>query len=435
MRLPPTAILALLFAGLIIVGAALLKLPIAATKPITWSDVLFTATSAVTVTGLGVLDTGADFTRFGHVVLLILIQLGGLGMMTFTVMVFALLGKRLGISQQMLLREDLNQTSFGDLMRLVRVIATVVVTTELAGTVLLAVRFVPQFGLAEGAFQALFHAISAFNNAGFGLFPDSLTRWATDPWINAVVAVLIVMGGIGFSVLDEIYHRRQWKRMSLYTRLTLAGTAVLLTWSFAAFAAAEWNNPKTLGRFASIADRLIVAGFQAVSVRTAGFNSVDMAALTDGTTLMFLTMMFIGGGSTSTAGGIKVTSFVVLVIAAVAFARGSTSPNVWGRTIHPADILRVLALAVMSLGFVITGFFVLTMTQPLAFVDLLFETFSAFGTVGLTRNTTGQLDDTGRLVIMVLMFIGRIGPLALGLILARKLASEIRYPRGRVYLG
>lgn len=432
--LPAPAVLALLFLGLIALGTLLLKLPIATEISLTWLNAAFTATSAVTVTGLGVLDTGADLTRFGQCVVLVLIQLGGLGLMTFAVLVFSLLGQRIGLRQQLWLREDLNQTSLGNLVSLSRQIGIIVVLMESLGTVLLALRFVPELGWGEGLFSALFHAVSAFNNAGFALYGDSLTRYATDPLVNAVITVLIIIGGLGFVVIGEL-RARAHRRWSLHTHLVLAGTAVLLLWSFLAFLALEWNNPATLGQFAGAGDRFLVAWFQAVTTRTAGFNTVDMAGLNAGTVLMFISLMFIGGGSTSTAGGIKVGSFAVLVVATLAFLRGRQEPTAFGRRILEGDILKVLALTFISLMIVMIGTFLLTVTHEAPFLDLAFEVASAFGTVGLSRGVTAQLNPFGEGLIMLVMFIGRVGPLALGFMLATAGAPRLRRPPGRVYLG
>lgn len=435
LRLPPPVVLALLFGLLIGLGTLALKTPWATTHPIGWMDAAFTATSAVTVTGLAVVDTGTSFTLLGQVVLLVLIQLGGLGLMTFAVMVLSLLGQRIGLRQQVLLREDLNQTSLADVIRLVRLIAVVVVALELVGTLLLALHFVPAFGWGTGLWHSLFHSVSAFNNAGFALYPDSLTRWATDPLVNLVIPLLYIVGGLGFSVLNELRQGKPWSRLSLHTKLMFAGTAGLVIWSVSAFLVLEWNNPLTLGGYESLADRLMIAWFQATTTRTAGFNTIDMAALDDGTVLMFISLMFIGGGSTSTAGGIKVTTFMVLLMAAGAFLRSRPEPIAFGRAVRPPDILKVLALAFIGLLLVMVGTFLLTVSQQAPFLDLAFEATSAFGTVGLSRGVTGELDGFGRLILMVLMFIGRIGPLALGFLLARSVLASIRYPKGNVFLG
>lgn len=433
--IPPPAVLALLYGALIVLGTGLLKLPGATVAPVSWADALFTATSAVTVTGLAVLDTGSDFTLFGQAVILGLIQLGGLGLMTFAVLVLSMLGLPVGLSHHLFLREDLNQTSLHDLLRLVRVILKVVLLCEGIGLALLAIAFVPEFGWAEGLWQALFHTVSAFNNAGFGLFSDSLTRWATDPLVNLVVPALIIVGGIGFSVLSDIYRTRRWGGFSLHTKIMLAGTAVLLVWSVAAVAALEWTNPATLGAFDSPWERLMVAWFQGVTTRTAGFNTVDIAALHDSTALMVISLMLIGAGSTSTAGGIKVTTFVVLLLATVAFFKRRQTVTAFGRSLGHEEVMKVLALTTLSLLLVMVSTFLVSISHDGDFLDLAFEVASAFGTVGLSRGATGELDGFGRAILIGLMFLGRVGPLTLGFVLATRVPPRIRYPAGRVFLG
>lgn len=432
---PPPVVLATLYAGSILLGALLLSIPGAAVTPIGFGDALFTATSAVTVTGLAVLDTGSDFTLFGQAIILGLIQLGGLGLMTFAVLVLSMLGLPVGLPHHMFLREDLNQTSITELLRLVFVILRVVLICEGVGTLLLAIDFVPEFGWAEGLWQALFHTVSAFNNAGFALYPDSLTRWATDPLVNLVIPALIILGGIGFSVIADVRRHRRWQRLTLHSKIMLSGTAALLVWSVVAFAALEWNNPGTLGQFASPVDKLMVAWFQGVTTRTAGFNTVDMAALHDSTALMFVSLMLIGAGSTSTAGGIKVTTFVVLLLATVAFFRRRQTIEAFGRSIGPPEMMKVLALTTLSLVLVMMATFVVAISHDGDFLDMAFEVASAFGTVGLSRGATGELDGLGRGVIMLLMFLGRVGPLTLGFALATRVPPRIRYPSSQVYLG
>ena len=436
LRLSPPATLGLLFIGLSLVGTLLLKLPFAAREPIGWLDAAFTATSAVTVTGLTVLDTGGDFTTFGQAVILLLIQLGGLGLMTFAALVLTLLGHRIGLRQQVLLREDLNQTSLGGVVRMVRPILLTVLAFEAAGTALLALHWVPLEGWRQGLWLALFHAVSAFNNAGFGLYPDSLMRFADSPLLNLVVPVLIICGGLGFSCLCEAYQGRRWRRLSMHSKLMAVGTGALLAWGFLGFALLEWDNPATLGGLDGAWARLQAAWFQAVTPRTAGFNTVDIGAVEHSTALMLISLMFIGGGSTSTAGGIKVTTFIVLVLGTHAFLTRRQEPSAFGRRIPPNDILKVLAVTFISLLVVMVSTFLLTVTQRLGFLDLAFEATSAFGTVGLSRGVTAELDAAGRLIIMVTMLVGRAGPLALGFALATATtAGRVRYPPARVQLG
>lgn len=434
---PPARALSQLSLILIAVGALLLKLPFATTEPISWLDALFTAASAVTVTGLVVLDTGAAFTHFGHVVLMLLIQLGALGIITFATLILALLGQRVGLRQQLLLREDLNQTSLGDLGRLARLIAVVVLTMEAGGALLLAFRFVPRYGWGEGLFQALFHAVSAFCNAGFSLAPNSLMDFAADPLVNLVVPALIIIGGLGFNVLSDLrrWRRPGYRRLTLHSQLMLLGTAALLVAGFIGLLALEWNNPQTLGQHPAVVDKLQIAWFQAVTPRSAGFSTVNPGVLSDGAALLLIVLMFIGGGSTSAAGGIKVATFMVLIMASLAYARGRRDPIAFGRSIEPIGVLKVLALTFVSLSVLLLGTFLLTISQPLPFLDLLFEAVSAAATCGLSRGITPELDGFGRLVLIVLMYLGRIGPLALGVMLATVTTERIRHPRGRVYLG
>lgn len=435
LQIPPPAILALLYATLIAVGAGLLKLPIATPAPISWSDAFFTATSAVTVTGLVVIDTGSQLTLFGQAVVMVLIQLGGLGLMTFAVLVLTMLGLPLSISHRIYLRDDLNQTSITDLLALVRGIIQVVLACELLGVALLAIVFVPEFGWANGLWQALFHTVSAFNNAGFALFPDSLSRWVADPIINLVIPALFIFGGLGFVVVTELYGKRSWRRFSLHTKLMIVGTLGLILWSVLLFAALEWTNPATLGGLDGIGERLWASWFQGVTTRTAGFNTVDIGGLYDSTAMMFMSLMVIGGGSTSTAGGIKVTSFIVLLLATLAFFKRRSQLHVFGRSLGAEEVMKVLALAMVSLMTVLVAIFLIMLTYEGDFLDAAFEVTSAFGTVGLSRGTTGALDELGRTVIIAVMFIGRVGPLTLGFFLATRAKARVAYPASKVFLG
>jgi trk system potassium uptake protein TrkH len=425
----------LLYGALIALGAAALKLPGATNIGITWSQAFFTSTSSVTVTGLVVVDTGSAFTVFGQAVIAVLIQFGGLGLMTFAVFILSILRKQIGIPEQIVLRSDLNRTSIGDLISLVRIIVLVMLFCELVGALILAFVFVPAFGWEHGLWTSVFHAISAFNNAGFSLYADSLTRWATNPLINISVPAMFIIGGLGYAVLAEILQRRGWRRYSLHAKLMLSGTAFLIAFSVVMFALLEWNNPATLGMYDSPADKWWVSWFQGVTTRTAGFNTTDIGSISDATALMFIVLMFVGGGSTSTAGGIKVTTAIVLVLATIAFFKRRQSLVAFGRRIEVEQIIKVMALATIAILFVFIGTFALVVGHDGDFLDYLFEVASAFGTVGLSRGVTGELTPAQSVVIMIIMFFGRIGPLTVGFFLATRVASSIRYPKGEVYLG
>lgn len=434
-QLSPPAVLMLLYASLAVIGTGLLMLPAAAHAPTSFPDALFTAVSAVTVTGLAVVDTGGHFTGFGQGVILMLIQLGGLGLMTFAVMIFSVLGLNVPLRHQLVLREDLNQTDLGNLMRLVWVILRLILICEAVGTLLLAVRFVPQFGWEQGLWQALFHSVSAFNNAGFSLFEDSLTAWASDPLVNLVVPALFIVGGLGYSVIADIHQQRAWRPLTLHSKLMLSGTAALIVFSYVVFLLLEWRNPGTLGGLDDTGARLWAGWFQAVTTRTAGFNTLDISQLHHSTVLMTMLLMVIGGGSTSTAGGVKVTTFIVLLLATIAFLKGRETISAFGRSIQSEQLLKVLALTMLSLLVVMTALFFISIGNDLPFLDLAFEVTSAFGTVGLSRGITGELDGTARAIVMATMFIGRVGPLALGFFLATRSRPRVRYPASDVYLG
>ncbi|MCB1390862.1 MAG: TrkH family potassium uptake protein [Rhodobacteraceae bacterium] len=433
--MPPPAILALLYAVLIAVGAVALKLPVAHHGAMPWSDAIFTATSAVTVTGLTVFDIGSHLTWFGEFVVAFLIQLGGLGLMTFAVLVLAALGMPLGITGQVYLREDLNHHSMDRLLALAGTVVRVVFACEVAGALLLALTFVPRLGMVEGLWTAAFHSISAFNNAGFSTFADGLMGYATDPVVNVVIPALFIVGGIGFVVLKDVTGSGPPQAWTMHTKIMLLGTAILIPWSVLGFAVLEWTNPDTLGLYDSWTARLVVSWFQGVTTRTAGFNTVDIAALHDDTSVLFIALMLVGGGPASTAGGIKVTTFVVMLLATVAFFRRQSQLHAFGRSIGLDQVLKVMALTSISVLVVFSGVFLMTASHDGHFLDIAFEVSSAFGTVGLSRGFTGQLSEFGRAVIVGIMFLGRVGPLTLGFFLATRSTPRIRYPHSTIHLG
>ncbi|MGJ8588924.1 MAG: TrkH family potassium uptake protein [Yoonia sp.] len=433
LKLPPPALLVVFYVAFIIVGAILLWLPISHHGDIGLSEAIFTSTSAVTVTGLVLADTGSAFTGFGQAVIAILIQLGGLGLMTFAVLVLGALGIPVGMPQRLILREDLNQTSLANLTYLARIILIIALVCEAIGALILAFVFVPEFGW-NGIWQAIFHSISAFNNAGFALHHDSLSQWVGHPVINIVIPLLFILGGLGFIVVGDVYQQRSWRKLTLHSKLMLIGTAVLIVWGVVVFALLEWTNPATLGPL-STGDKLWASWFQGVTPRTAGFNTVDTAGMHDSSTMLTMTLMLVGGGSTSTAGGIKVTTLCVLILATVAFFRRQTSLHAFGRSLGVEEVMKVMALTTISMLLVLTGIFVISISHDGEFLDLAFEVTSAFGTVGLSRGTTGELDTLGRTIIIAIMFIGRVGPLAIGFFLATRSVPRVKYPAGQIYLG
>lgn len=434
-RLSPPAVLAAIYATFIAIGAVLLRLPFSNYGDVTFSDALFTAASAVTVTGLIVVDTGSAYTVFGEVVIATLIQIGGLGLMTFAALLMSMLGLTIGMPQRLVLRDELGQAGVSELMALVRVVILVAFTAEAIATAILMIVFVPEFGWTEGFWQALFHAISAFNNAGFSLFPDSLMGYVADPVVNITITVLFILSGLGFVVLADVHKKRNWSKLTLHSKLMLSGTFFLIVFAWLLFALLEWSNPATLGGLDSDGARLLASWFQAVTPRTAGFNTLDYAAMENGTTVMTMALMLVGGGPSSTAGGIKVTTLIVLVLATLAFFRRQERLHIFKRSLGISEVMKVLALTSLSIFLVLFSLFLTSLTYRGDFLDLLFEVCSAFGTVGLSRGATGELDEFGRAMIVLVMFVGRLGPLTLAFFLAKQSKPKVQYPEGKVFLG
>ena len=433
LRMPPPALLSLYYLAFIVLGGILLWLPISHHGDIGLGEALFTSTSAVTVTGLVLADTGAAFTGFGQAVIAGLIQLGGLGLMTFAVLLLGALGIPIGMPQRLILREDLNQTSLSNLSYIARMILIIAVACEAVGAALLALVFVPEFGWA-GLWEAIFHSISAFNNAGFALHPDSLSKWVGNPIINLVIPALFILGGLGFIVVGDVYRARDWRKLTLHSKLMLVGTTLLITWGSVMFGLLEWGNPETLGSL-NVVEKFWASWFQGTTPRTAGFNTINTSGMHDSTSLLTMTLMLVGGGSTSTAGGIKVTTLFVLLLATIAFFRRQTTLHAFGRSLGLDEVMKVLALTTISMLLVLTGVFVMTINHDGQFTDIAFEVTSAFGTVGLSRGITAELDGIGRFIIMMIMFVGRVGPLAIGFFLATRSVPKVKYPAGQIYLG
>lgn len=433
-HLNPPQILALSYLILILIGTFLLRLPYAVNEKLTWLDSLFTATSAITVTGLVVVDTGSHFTLFGQIVIMILIQLGGLGLMTFAVLAIMALGKKVGLHQRVLVQEAFNQTAIGGVVRLVKTILIFTFVIELVAFTLLSIRWVSDFGLWKGMYFSLFHTVSAFNNAGFSLWTESLSNYVGDPLVNIVITFLFVTGGIGFTVLADLNYKKTFHKLSLHSKLMIVGTVVINIIALLIIFILEYSNPATLGNL-PLGEKLLGAYFQAVTPRTAGFNTIEIGDMTTGSILLMLLLMFIGAGSASTGSGIKVTTFIVMILATLTFLKGREETVVFERTIKQNTIIRVLAIIVISMIFIFITLFILSVTENAPFLIILFEVVSAFGTVGLSMGLTSDLSSIGKEAIIVLMFIGRIGPLTLAFSLSRPKKSNIRYPSEDIFTG
>lgn len=433
-RYSPPLVLAVSFAVLIVIGALLLWLGPASNPGMTPWQALFTACSSVTVTGLAVVHLN-DLTLYGQIVILLLFHLGGLGLMTFAALTVMALGGRLGLGGQRLVREAMDQTAPGDILVLVRYVAMLALILEAVGTLVLATVWVPELGWGQGLWFSFFHAASAFNNAGVSLLPEGLTPWAAHPLVNLMVTGLFIVGGLGFTVLTDLWRERRFARLSLHSKLTLSGTAILALGAWLLIMLFEWHNANTLAALPP-GQRPLLAWFMAVTPRSSGFGVMDVTALHASSVLLIMFLMFIGGGSNSTASGIKVGTFMVVILATRAFLKGEQQPTAFGRTVALSSVFRAYTVVVLSLLMVMLANFLLVILEPgMETMDLIFEGFSAFGTVGLSRGITMDLSMPSQAVLMMTMFAGRIGPLALAFSMARPRRARVRYTEDQVQIG
>lgn len=433
-HLNPSQLLVLIFLSAIILGTILLKLPIATTRPISWIDALFIATSAMTVTGLATVDPGTTFTTFGQFIIAFLIQIGGLGIMSFAVLIIMVLGKKIGMKERVLIQHALNQTSLGGVIRLVKYLFIFSFLIEGIAMVILSFKWVPQFGWGKGLFYSFFHSISAFNNAGFALWKDNLMQFVGDPVVILVISSLFILGGIGFPVLVDIWKKKKFKKFSLHTKLMIIGTIAVNAAAMVFIFLIEFDNTKTLASL-TWGEKILASYFQAVSPRTAGFNSIDIGAMEEPSLFLMVLLMFIGAGSASTGGGIKLSTAIVIILSVIAFLRGRTELNVLKRSIGIETVIKALAISMSGIVFIITAVFLLNLTERQPFLNILFEVVSAFGTTGLSTGITGSLTVLGKMVIIFMMFLGKVGPLTLLFTLATKEQQKIRYPSEDVLTG
>ena len=443
-RLTPTRILFFGYLFIIGIGSGLLLLPPATTGDgISWVDAVFTATSATSITGLIVLDTPQDFTLFGQLVILGLIQIGGIGYMTIAALFVIVLGRRIGMQERRLLQEALNVMSPEGILRFALQVAKVTVLVEGIGAVLLTLRFWEDFEPAYAVYYGIFHSVSAFNNAGFTLFSTSLTFYHLDLVINSVTMVLIIAGGIGFLVYDNVVGviQKRHLRLSVHTKMVLSVTAVLVVFGTIVVLPFEHANPRTLGML-SWPEKILVAGFLAVSGRTAGFGTVDASFLTDSTLYFVVFLMFIGGAPGSTGGGIKTTTFGTIVMALWATMRGHRDVMVFYRRI-PADIVaKAFYLAGVAIVLISMATLILAFVEQQDFLETLFEVTSAAATVGMStgdgdsHSLSGAFSDAGKLLIALLMLIGRIGPLAISIaVIGGSQHARFRYAEEKLVIG
>ncbi|MBQ8507721.1 MAG: Trk family potassium uptake protein [Clostridia bacterium] len=434
--------IALGFAGIILLGSLLLSLPCAAQdgKGIGWFDALFTSTSAVCVTGLVVVDTGTTFSLFGKIVLLCLIQVGGLGFMTFATMLFRLIGRHISLRERMLIRESLNEEGVGGMVSLMGWVAKSAFTVEFIGAALLAMRFIPRLGVGKGIFYSIFHAVSAFCNAGFDLFGNysSLTAYRGDVLVNFTIMGLIIIGGLGFGVLKNLHQRRRGKYLYLHTRIVLAAYGALFLFGTLFTLASEWTNPETLASL-PFGEKLLAAMFQSVTLRTAGFNTINEAAIRPAGKLVGSLLMLTGAAPASTGGGVKVTTMAVILLSVFSTVRGRENIVAFKRGISHDTVRRALAVLLLGAGILLVDTVAISLMQPeLEFMDILFECASAMGTVGVSAFGSASLNTIARIMIILTMYIGRIGPLTMALVLASRSGrsrAAMDYPEGHIMIG
>lgn len=436
----PTRVVPLAFFVAILVGTALLALPIARAGAggAPFLIALFTATSAVCVTGLALVDTGTYWSGFGQGIILALVQLGGLGIMTAATLLGLLVSSRLKLGQRLLAQAETRTSALGDVVATLRLVILVTVTVQSVIAVLLFARFQASYEVTTGeaAWLALFHTVMAFNNAGFGLFADNLTRYALDPAVLLPLMAGIVIGGVGFPVLYEL--KRELFRpacWSLHTKLTLAGTLLLIPMGMLAVVAFEWWNPRTIGDM-SVGGKLLSALFHSVSTRTAGFNTVDIGAMRPETLLVTSGLMLIGGGSAGTAGGVKVTTFLVLGLVVLAEVQGERDATTFRRRLSGETQRLALSVALLSIAIVAMATLALLSMTRFELTAVLFETVSAFATVGLSTGITAQLPPGAQIILIALMFTGRVGTVTLAAAMAMHARQRpYRFPKERPIIG
>ncbi|MCL6479163.1 MAG: TrkH family potassium uptake protein [Peptococcaceae bacterium] len=435
-NLNPHQVLVLGFLIVILTGAILLSTPWAAKDgSIDFLTALFTATSAVCVTGLVVVDTVNHWSLYGQTVIMLLIQVGGLGIMSFATFFALLLGKKIQLKQRILMQQALNKPSLEGVVNIFRHLLLFSFIIEAIGAAILTVNWAPSMGMPKALWYGIFHAISAFNNAGFDLMGNfsSLTGFTGDLVTNLVISSLLVTGGLGFIVLYEVYSYKRTGRLSVHSKVVLLTTAALIVSGTALILVSEYNH--ALSNLPA-SGKVMASYFQAVTPRTAGFNTIDLNSLYISTQLFIIFLMFVGASPGSTGGGIKTTTFTLLWLAIYSNLRGKKDTQLFKRSVKSEEVFRALSIALLALFFVFAVTFLLSLSHQADFIKILFEVVSALGTVGLSLGLTTELNDFGRILIIITMFAGRLGPLTLGYaFIYQKRQPDLKYPATKIMVG
>ncbi len=438
----PPQILILGFLSFILVGMLLLMTPFATVSGISAVDALFTSTSAVCVTGLIVKDTPHDFTFFGKVVILLLIQLGGLGYMTSATIISLVVGKKIGLSERLIMKEALNVLSLEGIVKFTKVVLIVTMVIEALGALVLTIRFLPDSGPGLAACLGIFHAVSAFNNAGFSLFSDNLIQYRGDLVVNLVITTLIIVGGIGFIVMSDIYGywRKDLFKVTAHTKIVLTTTAALLVAGTLLFLVFEHNNEGSLGGM-SLPDKVLASYFCSVTARTAGFNTIDYASLRFETYFITMLLMFIGASPGSTGGGIKTTTFAVVIASLCAIMRGAGDTVMFRKRISYNAVSKSFLSITLAVLLICAVSVLVLKFEHIKYLPAVFEVTSAFGTVGLSigdggvRSLSALFSPLGKILVSITMFAGRLGPLTIAVAVAKRSEARFRYPEGKVMIG
>ncbi|MEK5030264.1 TrkH family potassium uptake protein [Paenibacillus sp. FSL R7-0302] len=440
LKLAPPQILVLSFAAVIFIGTLLLMLPVSSVpgQPLRFMDALFTATSAACVTGLAVVDTGTHLTGFGQAVILVLIQIGGLGFMTMATLFALVFRRRISLRDRLILQEAMNQSSMEGIVRLIRKVLLYSLVIEAAGALLLSIRWAVDMPLGRAVYYGVFHAVSMFNNAGFDLFgghDHSLISYVGDPVINLVVMFLIISGGIGFIVISDLAEYRRTRRLSLHSKVVLSMTAGLIVTGMVVIFIFEFTNSRTLGPL-NLGSKLWASLFQSVSPRTAGANTLDITGLRQATQFFIVILMFIGASPGSTGGGIKTTTFTLMIGAVISMLRGREDIVLFRYRLAQERVFKALTITLLALLLIVTVSMMLSTTEGLPYLMILFETISAFANVGLSLGLTPELTQVGKILICLTMFAGRLGLLTLAYALGPRQGKPLyKYPEGKMIIG
>ena len=440
-RLNGVQVLVIGFFITITIGALLLMLPISSiertvTNPI---DALFTATSAVCVTGLVTIDTGTYWSLFGQIVIIMLIEIGGLGFMTFGTLFAIIVGKKITLKERLIIKESLNAFNIQGVVKLIKRIFFFTILVQLVGGILLSFPFAKEYGVKKGIYMGLFHSISAFCNAGFDLIGNfrSLTYFNNNIYLLLVVSALIIIGGLGFFVWIDIYKYKQKRRLQVHSKIVILITSILIIGGTIIMFLVEYNNAHTIGNM-NFSHKITNSFFSAVTSRTAGFNSIDTNSMTNAGKALTVFLMFIGGSPGSTAGGLKTATFGLLLITVISVVRGKEDTEAFGRSFLKEIVYKAFTLFFIAVALVITVTFILSITQPNEkFIDLLFEATSAFSTTGITTGVTQRLHVISKIIIIITMYCGRVGPLTLAVALIKQTKKKkgYKYPNGKILIG